>query len=296
MKRTLVALLAGASLFPLAGPPAVAVAPSAARYAAAARQASSAGYVTSARYAPSAGYAAAARFAAHDLVPGIPHGPRRPAPGGRQPHIEYVPRSEAAWGARSARCTRSTGPFQRQAERFLQRKPDGRQSVGDCRAIRRFQRAHRIAPATGYAGPVTGAVVRLLRARKDPNRAGHCPVRAERTACVDLDRQLMWVQQSGRVIFDAVPIRSGQPTMETRTGTYRIYLRRRYHISNLYHTPMPFAQFFDRGEAFHGVEDDIYEGPGSHGCINLTWSDARNLWYVLKKHDLVHVWGRKPSG
>ncbi len=287
MKRTLVALLAGASLFPLAGPSAVAVAPSAARPAAPARYAPSAGY------AP--GYVARTRSAAAELVPGIPRGPRRPAPGGRL-HIEYVPRSEAGHAARRARCTRSTGPFQRQAERYLRRKPDGRQSAGDCRAIRRFQQAHRIAPATGYAGPVTGAVVRLLRARKDPNRAGHCPVRAERTACVDLDRQLMWVQQAGRVIFDPVPIRSGQPTMETRTGTYRIYLRRKYHISNLYHTPMPFAQFFDRGEAFHGVDDDIYEGAGSHGCINLTWSDARNLWYVLKKHDLVYVWGRKPSG
>ncbi|MFD8546470.1 L,D-transpeptidase family protein [Streptomyces sp. NPDC059649] len=290
MKRTLVALLAGASLFPLAGPPAVAVAPSAARYALPARSA------TPARYAPSAGYTIPARPAAHDLVPGIPRGPQRPAPGGRQVHIEYVPRSDAGRGGGAARCTRSAGPFQRQAERYLRRKPDGRQSTGDCRAIRRFQRAHRIAPATGYAGPVTGAVVRLLRAGKDPNRAGHCPVRAERTACVDLDRQLMWVQQAGRVVFDVVPIRSGQPTMETRTGTYRIYLRRRFHVSNLYHTPMPFAQFFDRGEAFHGVEDDIYEGPGSHGCINLTWSDARNLWYVLKKGDLVYVWGRKPSG
>ncbi|UZJ30851.1 L,D-transpeptidase family protein [Streptomyces endophytica] len=276
MKRTLVALLAGASLFPLAGPPAVAVAPSAARPAA------------------SAGYAPAARNAALDLVPGIPRSARRPAPGGRQLHIEYVPRSEA--GSRAGRCIRSAGPFQRQAERYLRRRADGRQSAGDCRAIRRFQQRHRIAPATGYAGPVTGAVVRLLRARKDPNRAGHCPVRQERTACVDLDRQVMWVQQAGRVIFDPVPIRSGQPTMETRTGTYRIYLRRRYHISNLYHTPMPFAQFFDRGEAFHGVDDDIYEGLGSHGCINLTWSDARNLWYLLKKHDLVYVWGRKPSG
>ncbi|MFI0710901.1 L,D-transpeptidase [Streptomyces inhibens] len=292
MKRTFSALLVCASLLVVAGPPAVAVAPSPAAYA------------------------------VSDLVPGIPGGPRRAEEGdtpdralmpriphgrtaedpmprrprGRQWHIEYVPRSEVVRrGTRASSCSRSTGPYQRQAERYLRRDVDGRQSTGDCRAIRRFQQMHHIAPASGFAGPVTGAVVRLMRAKKDPNRAGHCPERPERTACVDLDRQLMWVQQGEQVIFPPVAIRSGRPTMETRTGTYRIYLRHRSHTSNLYHTPMPFAQFFDRGEALHGVYDDIYDGPGSHGCVNLTWTDARKLWDVLKKSDIVHVWGRKPG-
>ncbi|MGW9044186.1 L,D-transpeptidase family protein [Streptomyces lydicus] len=254
MKRTLVALLVCASLFPLAGPPAAAT-PSSVRYAAADPRAA---------------------------VPGAARGPQRPGQGDTP--------------ARAPRCATPTGPFQRQAERYLGRDVDGRQSAGDCRAIRRFQRAHRIAPATGYAGRATGAAVRLMRARKDPNRAGRCPDRPERTVCADLNRQLLWVQQGGAVIFDPVTIRSGQPTMETRTGTYRIYRRSKSHTSNLYHTPMPFAQFFDRGEALHGVYEDIYAGPGSHGCINLTWSDARKLWDLLKKGDVVHVWGRKPVG
>ncbi|KOG49884.1 hypothetical protein ADK74_03665 [Streptomyces decoyicus] len=283
MKRTLPALLVCASLLAVAGPPAQAVAPSP---------------VSHAVFEP-------VSYPAADLVPGIPRAPQAPAaqenPGraqtrGRQPHIEYVPRSEVVrHGTRAVACSRATGPFQRQAERYLRREADGRQSAGDCRAIRRFQQAHRIAPATGFAGPVTGAMVRLMRAKKDPNRAGRCPDRRERTACVDLNRQLMWVQQNGRVIFDPVAIRSGAPTMETRTGSYRIYLRHRSHISNLYGTSMPFAQFFDRGEALHGVYEDLYQGPGSHGCVNLTWSDARKLWDLLKKGDVVYVWGRKPS-
>lgn len=268
MKRTFSALLVCASLL-VVGPPAVAVAPST---------------------APSE---------ASDLVPGLPQEAARPAAspdGAPRPHIEYVPRSEVVpHGLRAAACSRSTGPYQRQTERYLRRDVDGRQSQGDCRAIRRFQQMHRIAPATGFAGPVTGAMVRLMRAKKDPNRAGHCPDRAERTACVDLNRQLMWVQQNGRVIFEPVTIRSGAPTMETRTGMYRIYLRHRRHISNLYHTAMPYAQFFDRGEALHGVYEDIFSGPGSHGCVNLTMTDARRVWDVLKKGDIVYVWGRKPG-
>lgn len=267
MKRTLSALLVCAS-FLVAGPPAVAVAPS-----------------------PTvASPAAAYRLPA--LVPGLPRAVRETT---RPRRIEYVPRSEVAPAGRAARCSASTGPYQRQAERYLGRQVDGRQSTGDCRAIRRFQQAHRIAPATGFAGPVTGAIVRVMRARKDPNQAGHCPALAQRTACVDLNRQLMWVQQGSQVILEPVAIRSGAPTMETRTGSYRIYLRHRHHISNLYGTRMPYAQFFDRGEALHGVYEDIFSGAGSHGCVNLTMTDARRAWEVLRKGDTVYVWGRKPG-
>ncbi len=269
MKRTLSALLVCASLLVVAGPPAVAVAPSPA-------------------VAPPS-----AVYRLPDLVPGVPRAVRET---GRPRHVEYVPRSEVAHaGTRALRCSASTGPYQRQAERYLGRQVDGRQSTGDCRAIRRFQQAHRIAPATGFAGPVTGATVRLMRAKKDPNRAGHCPNLPQRTACVDLNRQLMWVQEGGRVLLEPVVIRSGAPTMETRTGSYRIYLRHRRHISNLYGTRMPYAQFFDRGEALHGVYEDIFSGPGSHGCVNLTMTDARRAWEVLRKGDTVHVWGRKPG-
>ncbi|MFF4604258.1 L,D-transpeptidase family protein [Streptomyces sp. NPDC001339] len=223
---------------------------------------------------------------AEDRMPG-------PTRGRQQLHFEDVPRAD---GVDESGCTRVAGPFQQQAERYLRRPADGEQSTDDCRAIRRFQKAHRISPASGYAGPVTGAVVRLMGARRDPNRAGRCPDRPERTACVDLGRQLLWVQQKGRVVFAPVPIRSGVPSMATRTGTFRIYHRSKRHVSSLYHSSMPFAQFFDGGEALHGVSDDIYEGEGSHGCVNLFRSDARALWNVLKKGDMVHVWGRKPSG
>nr|WP_246103009.1 L,D-transpeptidase [Streptomyces piniterrae] len=190
-------------------------------------------------------------------------------------------------------CSQAAGPYQRQAELYLRRPVDGRQSLGDCQAIRTFQQAQHIAPATGFAGPVTGAVLRLMAAQQDPNKDGHCPNGPERVACVDLSRQLMWVQQGGKVIFRPVAIRSGQRTMETRTGTYRIYHRHRDHTSSLYRTPMPFAQFFDRGQALHGVYGSLYAPPGSHGCVNVKRTDAQKLWNVLRKGDIVHIWGRK---
>ncbi|MFG2139383.1 L,D-transpeptidase family protein [Streptomyces sp. NPDC048650] len=233
------------------------------------------------------------------LPPNIPHGRSPAGPEPERPtepirHIELVPRSEVQRDPHApARCSKSSGPAQQTVEEFLEREADGRQSAEDCRAIQALQRENHIEPATGYAGPVTGAVVRLLRAQENPNREGQCPSRAGRVVCVDLARQIVWVQQDGRVIFKPVAMRSGRPTMETRTGSYRIYWKNKNHVSSLYHTPMPFAQFFDGGEALHGVYDDVYAGSGSHGCINLAWEDAQRLWNVLQKNDVVHVWGRK---
>ncbi|MFG2889954.1 L,D-transpeptidase [Streptomyces sp. NPDC048248] len=226
-------------------------------------------------------------------VPPVPGAAAETAAAPRSPQRPHQKRQRGVPGAASARCSRSTGPYQQQAERHLRRVVDGRQSAADCKAIRGFQRAHHITPANGFAGRVTGAVVRLLRAQRNPNQAGHCPVRARRVACIDLSRQLMWVQRGRKVIFRPVAIRSGRPASRTRTGTYRVYLRVRNHTSTLYNTPMPFSQFFDRGEALHGVYGDIYESPGSHGCVNLKWMDAERLWDVLKKGDTVHVWGRR---
>ncbi|MFJ6751440.1 L,D-transpeptidase family protein [Streptomyces sp. NPDC091266] len=259
--------------------------------------------------------------AASGLVPGIARGPGAdrqglpdralppvgpwrtavemplPEPAAGPPrHIEYVPPFEAVPDrAVPQPCSRSTGPAQRQAERYLGLTRDGRQSAADCAAIRTFQKRQHIEPASGFAGPVTGAVLRLLRAQEDPNRAGKCPERVERVVCVDLNRQIVWVQQDEEVIFQPVAMRSGQPTMETRTGTYRIYWRHKDHVSSLYNTPMPFAQFFDGGEALHGIYEDIYAPPGSHGCINLKWSDAKKLWDLLDKGDVVHIWGHRTA-
>ncbi|MFG2195317.1 L,D-transpeptidase [Streptomyces sp. NPDC048639] len=39
---------------------------------------------------------------------------------------------------------------------------------------------------------------------------------------------------------------------------------------------MPFAQFFNGGQAFHGDHGTIYDrNGGSHGCVNLRYDDAK---------------------
>lgn len=213
------------------------------------------------------------------------------APRVAAPLVEYVPGNEVG----AVACSRQAGPYQRQVERWLRLPVDGKQSTADCAAIRRFQTERGIRPANGFAGPVTWGTIRLLAAKDRPNAAGHCPVRRSRIACVDLDRQLMWVQNGRNVVLGPLPIRSGRPGYATRTGTYPVYWRHKNHWSTIYHAPMPYAQFFSGGQAFHGIYDNVYSAVGSRGCVNLTYSDARRLWGVLRKGDPVHIWGHRPG-
>ncbi|MGW1561691.1 L,D-transpeptidase family protein [Streptomyces sp. NPDC002144] len=215
--------------------------------------------------------------------------PRDAAPG-TYDLVEYVPLADAV---QKVACSKRTGPYQRGVERWLKLKVDGKQSAADCRAIRAFQVTYGIKPAIGFAGPVTWATMQLIGAQKNPNAAGKCPVRSYRVACVDLDRQLTWVQKGKQVVYGPVPMRSGRVGHRTRTGWFKIYWKHKNHWSTLYNSPMPYAQFFSGGQAFHAVYGSIYTTVGSWGCVNLRLADARKLWGVLKTGDHVYVWGRR---
>ena len=59
--------------------------------------------------------------------------------------------------------------------------------------------------------------------------------------------------------------------METGDGVFTINRKSRDHVSSLYRTWMPFAMFFNGGEAVHYspyFAQDGYNG-GSHGCIGV---------------------------
>ncbi|MGW6708998.1 L,D-transpeptidase family protein [Streptomyces sp. NPDC054956] len=193
-------------------------------------------------------------------------------------------------------CTAGTGPYQRELEGHLRRAVDGVQDAGDCEAVRGFQRANGVRPADGYAGLVTYRTMVAVAARPDPNAAGGCPVRPHRVTCVDLERQLLWVQRGRTVVFPPVPVRTGRDDEETRPGWHEVYWRSKDHRSTLFDdAPMPWAQFFDEGQALHGRPGDLYAHGGSAGCVNLSVPDAERLWNLLTEGDAVYVWGTKPG-
>lgn len=196
-------------------------------------------------------------------------------------------------------CTSFTGPYQREVEKRLRLRVNGRQSPADCSEIRRYQKSRGIVPATGFAGPTTWGYLRLDEAtRKGPNASRRCPApaRGKRIVCIDLNRQLLWVQSSStKVVFGPVAIRSGRTGYLTRTGRFSVFWRHKDHVSDIYDAPMPYSQFFSGGQAMHATPGSVYKAPGSHGCINLSNRNARLLWNVLKLQEAVYVWGRKPA-
>ncbi|MFF4292401.1 L,D-transpeptidase family protein [Streptomyces vinaceus] len=202
----------------------------------------------------------------------------------------------AAVAAPEPECTAGTGPYQRELEAHLGRPVDGTQSPADCAAVRAFQSANGITPADGYPGLATYRTMVAVAARAHPNADGGCPVRSGRVTCVDLDRQLLWVQRGSGVVFPPVPVRTGRDDQETRPGWHEIYWRSKDHESTLYdNAPMPYAQFFDGGQALHGRPGDLYAHGGSAGCVNLSVPDAERLWNLLEEGDAVYVWGTKPG-
>jgi len=204
-----------------------------------------------------------------------------------------------AQAADSHWCGGLRGPHQRQAEHFLGRTADGLQSQGDCRAIRGFQQAHGVWPQYGYAGPKTWQVMRAVARQQaaagSPNRAGRCPVNRGRIACVDLTRQISWIQDGSKLVKGPVPVRTGRNKDETRTGLHRVYWRHKHHVSSIYHVKMPYSQFFDGGQAFHSIPGSVWAQPGSHGCINMRPADAASYWRLLHGGSPVYVYGAKPG-
>ncbi|WP_425834127.1 L,D-transpeptidase family protein [Streptomyces fractus] len=200
----------------------------------------------------------------------------------------------AAAQSTAMRCAPVTGPYQWEVEKKLKLRQDGRASQADCEAVRRLQKRLGL-KQTGKADMRTYRMLLVDEARRNPNARKQCPRRAFRVTCIDLNRQILWVQKArtGKLAFGPVPMRSGLRGAETRTGWHAVYWRHKKHFSTIYNNaPMPYAQFFDGGQALHGTYHDLFSS-GSGGCINLRVKDAAKLWKLLHTGDRVYVWGKK---
>jgi len=211
--------------------------------------------------------------------------------------------------AAAATCSAGDGPYQKQVESYLGLPVDGHNSATDCLAIQAWQVSNDIVPAAGYAGPLTNSVV--SRKILASSRVTKCPALA-RVVCGDLNSQMMWIAESGDVVWGPYAVRSGRNGYETRTTHNRggdcrskystgsadyctVFRRHRDHY-NFAGAHMPYSMFFDGGEAFHTyTERYIYNSLGSHGCIHMLPSKASWLWDQMPNGTKISVFGRKPG-
>ncbi len=169
--------------------------------------------------------------------------------------------------------------------------------------------------ATGYFGPRTREGVRTYQRREKlrvtgvathrtwahllrdtVRRPGRIP-RVCKTrgwhACYDRSTHQVTLWHGGRM-HNAWLVRGGAyGRYETRVGKSVVYYRNIDHVSNLYGSSMPYSQFFDGGQAYHGSPYMLNPFVGySHGCINMYIEDARQLWKLTSNRRLhVSVYG-----
>jgi len=91
-----------------------------------------------------------------------------------------------------------------------------------------------------------------------------------RSLCIDKGTDKLYYMENSKILrtYDA---RFGCAATPTREGTFSVLWKSRHHVSSIYHTPMPFAMFFNGGQAVHYSQDFATRGYDgcSHGCVNI---------------------------
>jgi lipoprotein-anchoring transpeptidase ErfK/SrfK len=97
-----------------------------------------------------------------------------------------------------------------------------------------------------------------------------------------MTQRVLRLVEQGKTIL-TTDARFGSLENPTIKGTFRVYRKDANHISSQYLTPMPYAMFFNGGEAVHYSKyfhADGYFG-ASHGCVNIRdMAVAKYLFHV----------------
>jgi lipoprotein-anchoring transpeptidase ErfK/SrfK len=175
---------------------------------------------------------------------------------------------------------------------------DGLQSAADCAVIVKFQKRFGISPANGRAGPTTADVARRIAGSLTSQELAKCrPGSSALTACVSLTLQTVWVIRSdGSVAWGPTVVRTGYRGYATPAGSFKINNRNPREWSIKYKVWLPYWQHFTSGMGFHETTTYLHNmGNGSHGCVNLLRSDAKELWNLIGYNTTVTLFGRRPG-
>lgn len=116
---------------------------------------------------------------------------------------------------------------------------------------------------------------------------------------VDLSKREVRTYNNDKLV-KSYPVAIGKPSTPTDKGNFKVFYQTR--IMDMGCTPaydyctkdVPFATFYNGGEAFHGTwwHSDFGNPNGSmrsHGCVNMTRSDAEEIYYFAQTGTPVHV-------
>ncbi len=111
--------------------------------------------------------------------------------------------------------------------------------------------------------------------------------------------QTLTLWSNGAVQFGGIRVNTGAPGADTTNGTYAVFEHVRYSEmkgtnpdGSTYDDPnVPYASYFNGGDALHGFVRATYGTPQSNGCVEMSYSDAAQVWPLTPIGTLVTVEG-----
>ncbi len=111
--------------------------------------------------------------------------------------------------------------------------------------------------------------------------------------------QNLTLWNNGVAQYVGIPINSGAPGADTVDGTFAVFEHVRYSEmkgtnvdGSTYDDPnVPYASYFNGGDALHGFIRSSYGSPQSNGCVEMSYADAALVWPLTPIGTLVTVVG-----
>ncbi len=111
--------------------------------------------------------------------------------------------------------------------------------------------------------------------------------------------QNLTLYENGAAKYVGIPVNSGAPGADTTDGTFAVFEHVRYSDmkgtnpdGSTYNDPnVPYASYFNGGDALHGFIRASYGTPQSNGCIEMPYADAALVWPLTPIGTLVTIEG-----
>ncbi|MFE1384460.1 peptidoglycan-binding protein [Streptomyces sp. NPDC058740] len=162
---------------------------------------------------------------------------------------------------------------------YFDRAPTGFYGSMTAGAVKSFQKKREL-PATGAVDEATWQKLVAMTHRPTADELKPSTTNkldapdprclTGRVLCISKEsRTLAWMID-GKVV-SSMDVRFGSENTPTREGLFKVEWKARDWTSTIYHTPMPYAMFFSRGQAVHYSADFAARGyaGASHGCVNV---------------------------
>ena len=169
----------------------------------------------------------------------------------------------------------------------------GEENVITKAAVMSFENQNGLA-VDGLAGPVVWTTLFADVAANKVDTAAYTYVLVSKVLPENLTLYV-----NGTPQYTNIPVNTGAPGADTTDGTYPVF----EHVTSsvmkgtnpdgtTYDDPdVPWASYFNGGDALHGFVRAQYGFPQSNGCVEMTVADAGMLWPLTPIGTLVTVVG-----